>query len=413
MSFRIRNFIILAILFKLILVSFFGLIFAIKPHYSGQITNKPNSYLFAFYNQDGLVYNDICTNGYQNKSLYQPTDSIKYMAFLPGLPIAICSLQWYPASIEMVWYSGIILNFILWLLFVFSIKYFLDKYYENNNEKLFIISFFVLFPTSFFLHLNYTESIFLPLSFFIWRMVDENKIRGASILGFFMGFVNIIAIPFGFLMWIKYTINLINNKKESSLKQIFLTYKYAFDSLSFALFSFGSLLTFAYFKFKFGEWGLFFRSQKEFYGKETSFKSFINSLKDIFAVFNPNWYEFSYWDTYDFTKELQNTGFYFYDNTFRRINFYTLPMIFAILASLLLIKKKRFFELFYCWVIWLVPIFSSSNSINRYIIQSFPFIIVTAEVVYSNKYLRFPILALITIFYLLYSILHVYGFWVA
>lgn len=244
-------------------------------------------------------------------------------------------------------------------------------------------------------------------------MVDENKIRRSSLLGFLLGFVRITAIPFGVLMWIKYTFNLIKNRKEKTLEQIFFTYKYLLDSLSFMLYGFGSLLTFAYYKYEFGEWGLFFKSQKDFYGRSTNLQSFILSLKDIFAFFNPNWLEVSYWDTYDFTRELQNTGFYFYDQTFRQINLYTLPFVFAVLASLLLIKKKRYFELFYCWAIWIVPILSSSNSINRYIIQSFPFIIATAEAVYANKYLRFPVLILIAFFYLLYAILHAYGFWVA
>jgi hypothetical protein len=413
MTLRIRNLIILAILFKLILVSLFGLMFAIKPHYPGQIGNKPNSYLFAFYTQDGNNYQDICTNGYQRKYITEPKETIKYLAFLPGLSIALCTLQWFPGSIDMVWYGGVVINFLLWILFVVSIKYFLDKYYKDNAQKLYIISFFVLFPTSFFLQLNYTETIFIPLSFFIWRMVDENKIRQSSILGFLLGFVRITAIPFAVLMWLKYTIKLIKNKKEKTLEQVFFTYKYLLDSLSFLLYGFGSVLTFAYYKYEFGDWGLFFKSQKDFYGRSTNVQSFILSLKDIFAFFNPNWVEISYWDTYDFTRELQNTGFYFYDQTFRQINLYTLPFVFAILASLLLIKKKRYFELFYCWVIWLVPILSSSNSINRYIIQSFPFIIVTAEVVYSNKYLRFPVLIFIAFFYLLYAILHAYGFWIA
>ena len=98
---------------------------------------------------------------------------------------------------------------------------------------------------------------------------------------------------------------------------------------------------------------------------------------------------------------------------FRQINLYTLPMVFAVLASLLLLKKKRYYELLYCWAMWLVPILSSSNSINRYLIQSFPFLIVTAEAAYGNKYLRFPVLLIISILYLLYFILHAYGFWIA
>ena len=413
MTLRIRNLIILAILFKLILVSAFGLLFAFKPHYQGQLGNKPNSYLFVFYNQDGSNYQDICANGYQKKYVVEQKETIKYMAFLPALPIATCSLLWYPASFDMVWYAGVVVNFLLWLLFVVSIKYYLDRYYKDNAQKLYIISFFVLFPTSFFLQLNYTETIFIPLSFFIWRLVDENKIRRASLLGFILGFVRITAIPFAILMWLRYTINLIKHKKEKTLEQVFFTYRYLLDSLSFLLYGFGSILTFAYFKYEFGDWNLFFKSQKEFYGRETSIASFKTSIKEILALFNPNWQSTSYWDTFDFTKELQNTRFYFYDQTFRQINLYTLPFIFALFASVLLLKKKKYFELFYCWAIWLVPILSSSNSINRYIVQSFPFIIVTAEYFYANKFLRVFGLIICTLLYVLYFILHAYGFWVA
>jgi hypothetical protein len=413
MTLRIRNLIILAILFKLILVSFFGLMFAIKPHYPGQIGNKPNSLIFAFYNQDGTIYQDICAGGYQKKYIVESKESTMYMAFLPALPLAICALQWYPASIDMTWYGGVVVNFLLWILFVVSIKYFLDKYYQDKFQILYIIGFFVLFPTSFFLQLNYTETIFLPLSLFIWRMIDENKVRRASLLGFLLGFVRITAIPFGIMMWLKYTVNLIKNRKEKTLEQVFFTYKYLLDSLSFLLYGFGSILTFAYFKYEFGDWGLFFKSQKDYYGRETNWNSFMISIKDMFAFFNPNWVEISYWDNYDFSKQLQNTGFYFYDQMFRQINLYTLPMVFAILASLLLIKKKRYYELLYCWAMWLVPILSSSNSVNRYLIQSFPFLIVTAEAAYGNKYLRYPVLIIISMLYLLYFILHAYGFWIA
>lgn len=400
-------------MFKLAMILIlFGLL-SFKPLYEGQRANKPNDYVSIFYNQDGSNYQDICIGGYQKKYITEPREVLMYMAFLPALPLLICSIEWYPASIDMVWYSGIIVNLIFWILLVLALKYYLDKYYTRQSQKLYILFFFCLFPTSFFLQLNYTEVLFLPLSFFIWRMIDDGKVRASSLLGFLLGFVRITAIPFGFLMWVKYSINTLKLYQQ---KKLFDRTKYIVDSLSFSLYSFGSLLTFAFFKFEYGNFNLFFESQKIYYGRETNFATFIKTILDVFGLSSLHWvekYRTFYWDYFDFSKQIINTGFTFYDRTFRQINLYTLPFVFAVVASLLLWKKNRKFELFYSWVMWLVPMMSDSNSINRYILQSFPFIFVVAESCFDNKYLRIPTLIMITLLYFLYFILHAYGFWIA
>lgn len=416
MYFSIRQLIIFAILFKLIIVVIFGAIFAVKPLYQGQIGNKPNAFLYAFYSQDGNNYQAICSEGYMKKYIIDDRESVMYFAFLPALPLVLCAFQWYPGSIDMVWYGGVVANLLLWIMFVVSLKYFLDRYYNDNAKKYYILLFFAVFPTSFFLQLNYTETIFLPLSFFIWRMIDDNKIRASALLGFLLGFVRITAIPFGFMMWLKYTFNTYQNNKSTPLQKLFWTRKYILDSLSFALYGFGALLTFAYYKYEFGNFGLFAKSQKDYYGRETDLATAVKTLLDVTGLSQYHWiegYRTYYWDNFDFSQQLSNTGFYFYDKVFRQLNLYTLPFVFAILASLLLIKKRRYFELLYCWVLWGVPMISDSNSINRYIIQSFPFVIVVAESCFDNKYLRYPVLLVCFLLYMLYFVLHAYGFWIA
>jgi hypothetical protein len=413
MTLSIRKYILGAIMFKLTLVLIlFGLL-SYRPLYEGQRANKPNDLVSIFYNQDGNNYQDICIGGYQKKYITEPREVLMYMAFLPALPLLICSIEWYPASIDMVWYSGIIINFLFWILLVLSLKYYLDKYYTRQSQKLYILFFFFLFPTSFFFQLNYTEVVFLPLSLFIWRMIDDGKVRASSLIGFLLGFVRITAIPFGFLMWVKYSINSIVLYQQ---KKLFDRTKYILDSLSFFLYSFGSLLTFAFFKYEYGNFNLFFESQKIYYGRETTFATFIKTILDVFGLSSLHWiekYRTFYWDYFDFSKQIINTGFTFYDRTFRQINLYTLPFVFAIVASLLLWKKNRKFELFYSWVMWLVPMISDSNSVNRYILQSFPFIFVVAESCFDIKYLRIPVLIMVTLLYFLYFILHAYGFWIA
>jgi hypothetical protein len=416
MHFSLRQLILFAILFKLLLVLVFGVVFAIKPHYQGQLGNKPNSFLYAFYSQDGNNYQAICTDGYQKKYVPNEREAIMYMAFLPGLPIVLCAFQWFPGSVDMVWYGGVVANLLLWILFVVALKYLLDGYYNNEKKKYYILLFFSIFPTSFFLQLNYTETLFLPLSFFIWRLIDENKIRAASLLGFLLSFVRITAIPFGFVMWLKYTYNTFRTNRSLPLRAIFLTKKYILDSLSFATYGFGALLTFAYFKLEYNNFGLFFKSQKDYYARDTGFDSAAKTFFDVLGLSEYHWvesYRMYYWDNFDFTQQISNTGFYFYDKVFRQLNLYTLPFLFAILASLLLIKKKRYFELFYSWVLWLVPMVSDSNSINRYLLQSFPFLIVVAEASFDNKKMRIPVLVVCFLLYMLYFLLHAYGFWIA
>ncbi len=412
MILSIRKYITWAILFKLIIVVFVCSLFFFKPLYEGQIGNKPNSFLYAFYLDDGSNYRDICVNGYQKKYVTDPKESFMYFAFLPGLPLLMCSIQWFPASIDMVWYSGIVVNMLLWVFLILALKYFLEGYYQCESRRLYIIAFFCLFPVSFFLQLNYTEALFLPISFFIWRMIDEGKIRQSSILGFVLGFVRITAIPFGVLMWVKYTINTIK-KSQNSLLDL---KKYILDSLSFFLYSFGTLLTSAFFKYEYGNFNLFFESQKIYYGREFGLGQFFKTILDIFGLSNLHWiekYRLFYWDSFDFSREIANTGFTFYDKTFRQINLYSLPFVFAILASVLLWKKNKKFELFYCWIMWLTPMLSDSNSINRYILQSFPFIVVVADTTFDNRFLRIPVLIFSIFLYLLYFTLHIYGFWIA
>jgi hypothetical protein len=410
MHFKIRQIFAIAITFKLLILLFVAGLYTVKPLYDNQISGKPNPILYAFYLQDGNNYQAICTDGYQKKHVFESKDSLQYMAFLPGLPLLLCSVNWFPASFDMVWYGGILVNILLWFILVFALKYFVDGYYRSYNQKYYIILFFLVFPTSFFFHLNYTETLFIPLSLFIWRMVDEGKIKQSSLLGFLLGFVRITAIPFGFLMWIKYTINTYNQNSTKPISDIFGNKKYITESLTFAMYGFGALLTFAYFKYEFGNFNLFFESQKLFYGRESSIFSLFKTLKDVSGLTSNN---YVYWDSFDFSREVFHFGFHFYDKTFRQISYYTLPFVFAILASLLLWKKNRKFELFYCWVMLILPMMSDSNSLNRYILQSFPFLLVVAEASFDNRYLRFPVLILSALSFLLFFTLHILGFWVA
>ncbi len=410
MHFKIRQIFVIAIVFKLLILLFLGGLYTVKPLYSNQIGNKPNPILYAFYLQDGNSYQTICTNGYQKKHVTEPKYSIQYMAFLPGFSLLLCSVNWFPASIDMIWYGGVLVNIILWFLLIFALKYFIDGYYRFHTQKYYIILFFLLFPTSFFFHLNYTETLFIPLCLFIWRMVDEKKIKQSALLGFLLGFVRITAIPFGFLMWIKYSINTYKENISKPILDIFWNKKYITESLTFVLYGFGALLTFAYFKYEFGNFNLFFESQKIFYGREISISSLFKTLKDISGLVENN---YVYWDSFDFSKEVFHFNFHFYDKSFRQISYYTLPFVFAVLATLLLWKKNRKFEIFYCWVMLILPMMSDSNSINRYILQSFPFLFVVAESSSDNKYLRIPVIILTSLLFFLFLTLHALGFWVA
>ena len=141
MILSIRKYILGAIMFKLAMILILFGLMSFKPLYEGQRANKPNDYVSIFYNQDGSNYQDICIGGYQKKYITEPREVLMYMAFLPALPLLICSIEWYPASIDMVWYSGIIVNLVFWILLVLALKYYLDKYYTRQSQKLYILFF--------------------------------------------------------------------------------------------------------------------------------------------------------------------------------------------------------------------------------------------------------------------------------
>ena len=390
-----------AISIKLVIVLFMLGLFYIKQHSVAQIANRPNSFLYAFYLQDGNNYLSICNTGYIKPYAQDYKDSISYLAFLPGLPLVLCGVKYFPANIDMNWYNGLVINLIGWLLLLIALRYYLDKYYSDDELKNYLMFFYVMFPMSFFFHLNYIEVLFVPLLLFIWRLVDDNKIKTMAILAFLLSFVRITAVPVGLMMWLKYNYNYIHSSSENkNLKQ------YLFNSSLFGTFLAGSLLTFGYFQQQFGSFWMFFESQSLTYGRVGGISGITKSWTEITGI-KP-----TYWDSVDFSQIINNTGFEFYNRDFRLLHLYWLPILFALFASFLLIRQKRWFELFFCWVMWLIPMSSDSNSINRYLLQSFPFVLVVGESCYANKWIRYPALIISGCLFLLYFILHCYGLWI-
>jgi hypothetical protein len=416
MNFRFYNFkltlkntIIIALIFKIaFLMMSFSLFIYNRPFVSHSSATNP--LLVSFYQWDGANYLGICENGYLYNDSYP--SSIRYFAFLPGQAVINCLSQ-IPFSIllgtnatkEIRLQGPFILNIFLFVLLWISIKYYLDNYHKDfsENKKLYVLITYILFPFSFFLNLNYTESIFMPLLFTSFILLKKEEFKWLGLVGFAIGLVRVSAIPLGLILALRYIYN-----KFSDYRFLFrqINYSSIIKNLFYLIpFGLGLLITLIYYNIKYNSYNLFFLSQKDYYNRVSSISFYKNVFADLAG-------KATYWDTYSWHELIEKTGFYFYDATFRYIYLMLFPFLFAFLASILLIVKKRWWDLAFSWGMWIVPMLSDTNSLNRYLIQSFPFIFIISEFAYGNKLLRYSLLAVYVLFYISFFNLHSHGFWI-
>ncbi|NJL97013.1 hypothetical protein HC864_04360 [Candidatus Gracilibacteria bacterium] len=199
---------------------------------------------------DANIYNDIALNGYYKQFVKFPDSLIKY-GFFPLLPIFL-KLIFELFGLKIIW-ASIIVNTLNLFLLVINLKLYLKSYYNNEKIEKYILATFLIFPYSIFLYMNYTENLFLGLTFLSINLLKKDKIFSSNLVGFLLSLTRPNAIIIGIFNFIEY----LKYKKKTILK-----------SVSYLTYLLGPITLFSYFKIKFGNFWLFFDSQKYYFNKE-------------------------------------------------------------------------------------------------------------------------------------------------
>jgi hypothetical protein len=358
--------------------------------------------LYGFYSFDGANYKNICQNGYLNT--YEPfPGSIRYFAFLPGLPVLNCVGGAFRSIFDLQLYGPILINLFLFVWLAVSLKWYLELYYKDIAKLKYIWWTFLFFPTSFFIHLNYTETAFLALTFTAMRLFEEGKIIRSSVAGLFLGLFRITAIPIGALLWLRYCYVSFRSYQATKL---FSVSKFIKESASFTLYGVGTLITFIYYQLQYNDFWLFFKSQSEFYGRQNGFlENYVRIVDDVGGAK-------TYWDSQDWSSLISQTGFDLYTRDFRLWALTIAPFIIVGIGTIILLVQRRWFWLSFSLLLWAIPLYSSTNSVNRYLLQSFPFILVISELAYKNVITRVALLTFYILWFIIFLSLHMRGFWI-
>ncbi len=131
-------------------------------------------------NFDGKYYLNIAQYGYQGLD----------QAFFPFFPLAIRTLIF--VGLEPISAAIIIVSFSLFLFLYFLAKLIQIDY--PGNTYIWVLLFFLSFPTSFFLGNIYTESLFLFLTILSFYSVRKKKIFLGGVIGGFAAGTRIVGI---------------------------------------------------------------------------------------------------------------------------------------------------------------------------------------------------------------------------
>ena len=363
----------------------------------------PNNFLTGFYQFDAANFRTICTTGYLMPWLQYP-ESIKLFSFLPGVAITDCIGYIAKSVINLDLWGGVIVTILFFPLFCISIKYFLDTLNITTNQKWYIFFFINFFPTAFFLHLNYTEVYFLTGLLFAMGAANRGHWNYVLLAGVFMSFFRITSLPLGVVFGIWYLYQSYQQKKLHNHK----TWPQILAYLPlFSLFATGSLLTFSFYQLQFNDFFLYLRSEKLYFLRESHIQGFIE-VKDYFTNNYRAWTDFFNWDSFN-----QQTGFYFYNKTFRDFFYVFCPVVFYIIGLAYLTFKKQILNVFISLAVVLTAAASGINSMNRYVLHALPILIAFSLVFYQYKFIRYFVLIVSFLLFNLFLILHMRTYWVA
>jgi hypothetical protein len=380
--------------FILIVVSFW-----IVPQTQEAHITSPSKFLSGYYQYDGSQFREICQFGYLDPSQPYP-QNIQNFAFFPGEAWVNCAGRAFHSVIALNEWGAVIANSVLFVVLGMCLKLFLDTQYADIKLKKYLWLSFFFFPMSMFLHLNYSEIGFLIGTFLTFYFLEKQQWGSIAITGLISGFFRITALPLGLLGWLRLTYQYLTKKIAMTLAQ------YLIRSLAFASYGVGTVVTFGYYYWTYGDFWMYFRAQQTLFGRADYNNFFSRTWSDITGLK-------TYWDTLDWSHMIDQTGFTFYTASFRYWAYLAIPLVIFVIGLVYLIVRKRYYWALVSLLFYLAPMITSTNSINRYLLQSFPILFALFEIAYFNKYVRWVVMALWIVLFGLFLSLHMRGFWVA
>ena len=362
------------------------------------------SFLQGFHNWDSKNYLAICAHNYASPNTPYP-HSLRLYAFYPALPIVYCGLaKGLSANVLLV---ALCINTLFFLLLCKELHTYIYREYEDKKLRAYIFLCFLFFPFSWFLQVNYTETLFLWLTLLSINLIYSKKIWLSHLSGFFAGFTRSTAFATAIGNWIIYTWKFFKTETshsdmtevtgESISYEAISSHKktgkdiasYILNSIGFLSYGMGTLCLLAYFQFAFGNWNLFFESQKVYYGRQTSLHFWQGWLDDL-TMSSTKWFTWNdIWkvkmsgsdNVVDHLLTLQtfNTWFLLY-----------FPLTLIFLGSAYLLYKKQYDKFVWSWLLLIMPIMTGeSTSINRYLILSFPLLFAVFELAAKNTVTKY------------------------
>jgi hypothetical protein len=377
------------------------------------LLGKTESFLEGFRHWDSWNYQSIGEHGYALPGLPYP-ESIKLFAFYPALPIVYSSF----ANIlkQNTLFVALFINTIFFLSLCRELYIYLYREYEDKNLCNYIFLCYLLFPFSWFLQVNYTETIFLWLTLLSINLIHIKKVWLSHLAGFFAGFTRSTAFATAVGNWIIYTRDFFKNEADTRTATFNKTWQdgtsYILKSMGFLSYGIGTLTLLAYFQFTYGDWHLFFASQKDYYGRQINLHFWQGWLKDL-TITSDKW--FTETNQYKF-KVSGSENFVDYLVTLQTFNTWLLlyfPLILAFIGSAYLLYKKQYDKLAWSWPLLIMPIMTGeTTSINRYLIVSFPLLFSVFELTAKNKITKLIWLVFSVLSWVLIGFWFSKGFWV-
>lgn len=324
-----------------------------------------NSSLDGFAQFDTLAYLDIVENGYNSNF----ANGNGNYGFYPLYPLLIKIFSF----IFGFHLSAFLISNISSFLAVIMI-YLLVRVEFNKKTAYKTCFYLILFPTTYFLTMMYTESLFLLLSVSCFYFAKKNNWVLSGLLGFFASMTRIQGFLLMFPMIYMYL-----KTKEFNIKKIDKNIILMF------LVPLGIIVFFSYLYLVTGNFLIHFNNH-EGYGRAITFPG----LAIVRTI------------TYDFTVSPSIMKYFYYPFNI----FMTIMFLYLIYKSYYKLKKE--YTIFF-GLSFLMPLMSSSlQAIARFEIVMFPAFMVLALIENKNKYIKL-LYAIFFILMIMFTFWHTLG----
>ncbi|MBI5044486.1 MAG: glycosyltransferase family 39 protein [Candidatus Levybacteria bacterium] len=372
------------VIFSFIIGSSFLLPYAKDKYESNFIfpQNEKHSIFSGLKAWDGMHYLYIAKNGYGKASISN--------RFFPLYPLTIVGIHVFVPDYLL---SGLISSTIF-SFFALLIFYLLTRELFDENIAFKASLFFMVFPTSFFMSLVYSEALFIFLVLFLFYFLHKKNYLIAAFSVFFLIFTR----PVGILTIIPLLLFYLFDKKKKKTVLRLPSFADPVDLTFYPqalVFLIPLLGVFFYFLFMQMTTGNYFSGFQDQSSVISSWRleNAINPIFFLKNLFSPHLQPHSYLDS-------------FLDRMFFVIFLISLPFIYRFFNKTIFI---------YSILLGFIPLFGSFMSYMRYLLPVFPLFILMGVLTNSKKYslLFFPLLFLCYSLQIVFIILYGLNYWVS